>query len=331
MKIAIIKLSAMGDIIHAMVALQFIKQKFPDAKIDWIVEEGFAQILRDNPDINQVLTLNLKSIKNSFFNIFGQIRQVLIYSRNDYDFVIDAQGLAKSAIVAYFLGKNRIGFDSNSTRESIASFFYTKKVSIKYEENVILRNIKVICESLGIFIGRDQLEAKKPFLFFADKNFAQCLSKDKKNILLVLGASKPNKIYPKENFAKIVENLDANFICVWANDFEKEAADYLSQNFQNAITCSKLSLDSLKSLISKVDLVIGGDTGPTHMAWGLNIASICIFGNTPHNRNTFVGPKNLVVKSSSEVNALKLDKKDFSIAQIDPNEIIKLAKKVLDE
>lgn len=329
MRIAIIKLSAMGDIIHAMVCLQFIKQHYPEAKIDWIAEESFAPILRENQDINQVLTINLKSVKNSFFNIFGQVSQILIYSRNNYDLVIDAQGLLKSAIVAFFLGKKRVGFDRNSIREKIASVFYTSKVAIKYEENVILRNCKVICEPLGIDISRSQIIQKKPFLYYLDKNFASCLEKDKKNILLVLGASKPNKIYPQEKFGKIIDGIEANFICIWANEAEKQMANYLTQNYKNAQICPKLSLDELKSLMSKVDLVIGGDTGPVHMAWGLNIASICIFGNTPHIRNAFVGPKNFVIKSPSQVNALKLDKKDFSINQINPQEIIELAKKGL--
>jgi len=76
-------------------------------------------------------------------------------------------------------------------------------------------------------------------------------------------------------------------------------------------------------------LVIGGDTGPTHMAWALNIPSITIFGNTPQYRNTFITPINRVVKSHTRVNALKLDKSDFSIQEIDPQEVIALAKELL--
>lgn len=64
-KIAIIKLSAMGDIIHSMVALQFIKRKYPNIQIDWFVEDSFSKILENNPDINNIIKLNLKSIKNS--------------------------------------------------------------------------------------------------------------------------------------------------------------------------------------------------------------------------------------------------------------------------
>ena len=76
-------------------------------------------------------------------------------------------------------------------------------------------------------------------------------------------------------------------------------------------------------------MVIGGDTGPTHIAWGMNIPSITIFGNTPAYRNTYETPINKTVKSNSVVNPLKLDKDDFSINEIDSNEIVAIARKLL--
>lgn len=74
MKIVIVKLSALGDIVHAMVALQFVKQARPDVSIDWLVEEGFAGVLQGNPDINQILTVNLKSLKQNKVDFFKEIK-----------------------------------------------------------------------------------------------------------------------------------------------------------------------------------------------------------------------------------------------------------------
>ena len=73
MKVAIVKLSALGDIVHAMVGLQFVRQAFPEITIDWLVEEGFSGVLQGNPDINQILTVNLKSLKKNKANIFNEI------------------------------------------------------------------------------------------------------------------------------------------------------------------------------------------------------------------------------------------------------------------
>ncbi|MDN5050741.1 lipopolysaccharide heptosyltransferase I [Aliarcobacter butzleri] len=329
-RIAIIKLSAMGDIIHAMVALQYIKRQYPNLQIDWFVESAFAPILENNPDINEIIKLDLKSIKKDKKEIINQIKLIKKYKNNSYDLVIDAQGLIKSAIVSFFLGKNRVGFSKNSTREKLASFFYTKKVDIAYDKNAIERNVKVLSQALNFEITKDDILNKKAFLFYKNENevIYEYLSKDKKNVLFVIGASWPSKMYSKEKFAKIINNLDENCLITWGNEAEKDIADFIA-NISKAKVLPKLDLNSLKAIMSKVDLVIGNDTGPTHMAWALNIPSITLFGNTPGYRNTYITNTNKIIESKSIVNPFKLDRNDFSIKEIDENEIINTAKGLL--
>ncbi|MFW3342141.1 lipopolysaccharide heptosyltransferase I [Aliarcobacter butzleri] len=329
-RIAIIKLSAMGDIIHAMVALQYIKKQYPNLKIDWFVESAFAGVLENNPDINEIIKLDLKSIKKDKKEIINQIKLIKKYKTNSYDLVIDAQGLIKSAIVSFFLGKNRVGFSKNSTREKLASFFYTKKVDIAYDKNAIERNVKVLSQALNFEITKDDILNKKPFLFYKNENevIYEYLSKDKKNVLFVIGASWPSKMYSKEKFAKIINNLDENCLITWGNEAEKDVADFIV-NISKAKVLPKLDLNSLKAIMSKVNLVIGNDTGPTHMAWALNIPSITLFGNTPGYRNTYITNMNKIIESKSIVNPFKLDRNDFSIKEIDENEIINMAKGLL--
>jgi heptosyltransferase-1 len=325
MKIAIVKLSAMGDIIHAMVALQYLKQAKPNLQIDWIIEEGFREILEHNPHIDNILTVNLKSIKKDKMALLEEIKKVKSYAKNNYDLVIDAQGLLKSAITAKLLGKKVAGFSKNSIRESVASYFYRQKVEITYEENAIERNVKVIAEPLGITITKEQLLDKEPFLFFeANKKT------EKEYILFVVGASLSNKIYPQEHFLEIAKALHKKIIVIWANEYEKEVATYLSESVEEVLCSPKLNLNELKETVANAKLVIGGDTGPTHMAWALNIPSITLFGNTPQERNTYLTPINRVLKSDSIVDPLKLDKNDFSIKEIPPQEVINLAKELLN-
>ena len=329
-RIAIIKLSAMGDIIHAMVALQYIKKQYPNLQIDWFVESAFAPILENNPDINEIIKLDLKSIKKDKKEIINQIKLIKKYKKNSYDLVIDAQGLIKSAIVSFFLGKSRVGFSKNSTREKLASFFYTKKVDIAYDKNAIERNVKVLSQALNFEITKNDILNKKPFLFYKNENevIYEYLSKDKKNVLFVIGASWPSKMYSKEKFAKIINNLDENCLITWGNEAEKDIADFIA-NISKAKVLPKLDLNSLKAIMSKVDLVIGNDTGPTHMAWALNTPSITLFGNTPGYRNTYITNINKIIESKSIVNPFKLDRNDFSIKEIDENEIINTAKGLL--
>jgi heptosyltransferase-1 len=181
LKVAIVKLSAMGDIIHAMVALEFIKKHNPNIKIDWIVESAFVAVLEGNPNIDNILELNLKSIKKNKAEIFNQIKAAKSYAKNSYDLVIDAQGLLKSAITAKLLGKKIAGFSKNSIREKIASYFYNIKVDISYAANTIDRNAKVLSKPLGFSISKEDILNKSAFLFFKDsKKVDDILAKDKK-------------------------------------------------------------------------------------------------------------------------------------------------------
>ncbi len=318
----------MGDIIHAMVALQYIKQAKPNIQIDWIVEQGFAQILENNPHINNILTVNLKSIKKDKITIFSEIKKIRTYSKNNYDLVIDAQGLIKSSITSKLLGKAIAGFSKTSIREGIASYLYKHKVNIAYEKNAIERNIKVLCEPLGIDITQEQILNKEKFLYFNTSNKLPIVIEN--YIVFVVGASVTNKIYPKEKFLEVAKRLNEKTLVIWANDYEKEVALYLEKSLKNVIASPKLNLDELKRVISKAKIVIGGDTGPTHMAWALNVPSVTIFGNTPEYRNTYITPINKVVKSKTKVDPLNLDKSDFSIQKISTHKVILLAKELLN-
>ncbi len=331
MKIAIVKLSAMGDIIHAMVALQFIKKAKPNIQIDWIVEQRFKQVLENNPHIDNILTVNLKAIKTDKLALFSEIKEVKTYAKNNYDWVIDAQGLIKSALTAKLLGKNIAGFSKNSIREGVASYFYKQKVDIAYDANTIDRNAKVMSEPLDIEITSQIIINKEPFLFYDDTNkeLKEYLSTEKKNIIFVIGSTWESRNYPKEKFVAIANELKENVLVAWGGDEEHEKAQWIEANSPYAKALPKINLNDLKAVIAKSDLLIGNDTGPTHMAWGLNVPSITIFGPTPINR-VYQTPINKVIKSNSKVNHYKLNKEDYSIYEIDEKEIIAIAKELLN-
>jgi len=332
MKIAIVKLSAMGDIIHAMAALQFIKQHLPDSQIDWIVEQGFAGVLEDNPHINHILPINLKALKNNPLQLISEVKSLRDYAGNDYDIVIDAQGLIKSAMTGKLLGSGNLwGFSKSSIREKEASYFYRHSVEIAYHANTIDRNMRVLSEPLGFSISKDEILDKEPFLYYQeDEHIDNYLSEDKKNIIFVVGSTWESRNYPKEKFAQVANKLQENILIVWGSDTEKETAEWIAYTSVYSTVVPRLSYNALKALIAKSDLVIGNDTGPTHMAWGLNVASITIFGPTPINR-VYQTAINKVVKSSSRIDHYNLDKNDFSISEIDAMEIVEISRQLLND
>ena len=329
MKIAIVKLSALGDIVHAMVALQFIRQAYPDAVIDWVVEQGFAPLLADNPDIRKVLPVNLKALKTDKSRLFSEIARIRAYAQEHYDDVIDAQGLIKSALVARSLSRNCTGFDRHSIRESLAACFYHQQVACSYDANTIDRNVRVLTQPLGLQISSEQIFAKKPFLYYQtpEQSLDEWFRLDQPNVLYVIGSTWPSRNYPKQQFADVIKGLDANHLLVWGSAQEHQDAEWIAAH-SKARVMPKLSLNDLKAAIARSDLLIGNDTGPTHMAWGLNRPSITLFGPTPVSR-VYQTPINLVLKSPSIVNPFKLDKNDFSIGQISADSIIHLARSLL--
>jgi len=328
-KIAIVRLSALGDIVNTAVVLQFIKLNFPHAKIDWITEEVFAPLLMNHPFINDVHTINLKQLKKD--KSMSKLLQTVSYLKNigEFDIIIDIQGLIKSAIVARLIGKNTHGFDKNSSREPLSALFYKTTSNIAYSENVVKRNCFVVSDGLGFDITDEMILNKKP-IFEHLKNRYHYEKKDngKKNIAIVIGASWESKKYPKESVAQLCNKLQQNCIILWGNEIEKEYGMWICEHSKFATLAPKLSLTELISFISNVDLVIGNDTGPTHMAWAQNIPSITLFGPTT-TRMIYETPINIGIKSSSKVDINKIDKNDFSIEDIKVEDILYSAQELL--
>jgi len=324
-RVAIVRLSALGDIVNSAVILQFIHSKFPDAKIEWITEEVFAPLLQNHPLIYAVHTLNLKQLKKS--KSFSSLKRSIskLHSLGEFDIIIDIQGLLKSAIVAKLIGPNTHGFDKNSAREGIASYLYKTTSHIEYDENIVKRNTHLVSDGLGFVIDDEMLLNKKPIFKTIDYRLG---NSDKINIAIVIGASWESKKYPKESVAKLCDELKENCIIIWGSETEKEDAIWICENSSYATLAPKLSLTELVALISNVDLLIGNDTGPTHMAWAQNIPSITLFGPTT-TRMIYETPINIGIKSSSKVDIYKIDKNDFSIKDIPTKDITTKAKELL--
>lgn len=328
-RIALVRLTALGDIINGTVVLQLIKKHYPDAQIEWFCEAAFAPVLEGHPDLVEVHAVPIKKIKKE--RDFALLKETVsaLKASGPFDRIIDMQGLIKSAVVARLVGRNTHGFDRASARESLASRFYKSHSHIAYEENVIRRNIDVVAQALGFKVSDGEILAKAPC--FAAQPRPAFLAPDKKNIAFVLGASWPSKEYPKEKFAELALDLDeARCILIWGSEREQEYADFVSRNAPNAVVAPRLSLSGLRAVIEHCDLTIGNDTGPTHLAWAMNRPSITLFGPT-NTRMIYETPINLACESDSKVDINKIDKNDFSIRTIPVEAIAKKARRLLGQ
>ena len=281
--------------------------------------------MENNPHINQIHTVNLNSIKRdkSLKLLFTEVSKVRKFGQ--YDVVIDLQGLIKSMIITKFISsRKKVGFDKNSNRERLASFFYNQKVAIGYDQNSIERYVKLTSEALRIKITKDDIINKELYLFSKSK----FLIPQTPYIVLVIGSTWQSRNYPKEKFMQIAQAIKKSCIVIWGNEKEKEKAEWMSSESNYIQVMPKLSLDDLKHVIDHASLLIGNDTGPSHMSWALNIPSIILYGPTPIER-AFQTPINTVLSSNSKIDHYKLDKNDFSIKEIKVSDVVKIAKELL--
>lgn len=317
LKIAIVKLSALGDIVHAAIVLQFIKKHCPNTHITWLVDARFASLLKDHPLIDELVILPLKeSFKKSY---------KIIKTLGKFDKVIDLQGLFKSAVVAKLLGKEIYGFSRESVKEKIAARLYRHKFKIDYNENIIVRNLSLVGYALNFNFDRDEILKKSPCFEICKKIKNES---GKKRVLIAAFASEESKIYDKfKDVIRLLEGCEI-YLCYGSESEKARAEAIISGTFAKLL--EKLSIKDMIDFIASCDLVIGNDSGLTHLAWAVNRPSITLFGNRPSHRNAYVTDKNLVVDMGKEIDARSIDKNDFCIREIYPETVANFAKRLLN-
>lgn len=326
-------------------AIQFIRKHIANAHISWFCDARFEQIARLLAGVDEVVALPLKDKK--FLKSFEILRQ----KQGQFDIIIDLQGLLKSALVSRSLGKNIFGFDRFSTKEGLASIFYTHKYSCNYGKNIILRNLELCGFALNFSFDEKEILAKEPCFLknsrIPDKNSR--ISSDEsripnkkskipnknsripnKKILIAPFASESSKCYA--HFASVIKGAKefAQCFLVAGSEIEREKAAKLASS--GATLLAPLDLAQILEFMDTCDLIIGNDSGITHLAWAQNCATITLFGNRSGTRNAFATPKNLIIQATPkhEIDAFHIDKSDFCINDIDPAQIIAKAKGLCD-
>ena len=305
-------------------AIQFIRKHIANAHISWFCDARFEQIARLLAGVDEVVALPLKDKK--FLKSFEILRQ----KQGQFDIIIDLQGLLKSALVSRSLGKNIFGFDRFSAKEGLASMFYTHKYSCNYDKNIILRNLELCAFALNFSFDEKEILAKEP-CFLKNSRIPDKNSRiPSKKILIAPFASESSKCYA--HFASVIKGAKefAQCFLVAGNKLERKKATKLASS--GATLLAPLDLAQILEFMDTCDLIIGNDSGITHLAWAQNCATITLFGNRSGARNAFATPKNLIIQATPkhEIDAFHIDKSDFCINDIDPAQIIAKAKGLCD-
>ncbi|RWC26117.1 lipopolysaccharide heptosyltransferase I [Mesorhizobium sp.] len=277
MKVLIVKTSSMGDVIHTFPAVEDARLNRPDVTFDWCVEEAFAGIVALHPAIDRIHTVAIRRWRKALFGgatwrEVAALRRTLRDCR--YDLVIDAQGLLKSALVARQAGAPIAGFDRASAREPSATLFYDVTYAVPRGLHAIERTRRLFGLALGYQPDLSILDSGvvPPAGTLADITG--------KTAFLLHGTSREDKKWPIDDWietARLLIERGMTPVTTWSNEREKAVAEAIAKAVPSTIMVPKSPLADIAAFIGRSELVIGADTGLTHLASAFGLPTVAVF------------------------------------------------------
>lgn len=285
--ILLVKLSSMGDIVHSFPALSDAMDH--GHRFDWVVEEAFADLAAQHPAVDRVIPFGLrrwrKQLSTGLPALAGFVREL---RARGYDQVLDAQGLMKSAFLARATGASvRMGLARQSARESIASLFYNRGVHVSWELHAIDRLRELFAQSLGYSV--DLTQTVQTGL----SDHAVPAAVETPATVLVHGTTWPSKELPAVVWRGVIDNLltvGHRVVILSGSAKEYEFAQQLAGSQVNVAAREPGSLLSAFEQIKAAQLVIGVDSGLTHLAAVLGRPVVGLYGSTSEVRTGARGP-----------------------------------------
>jgi heptosyltransferase-1 len=285
MRVLLIKTSSMGDVLHALPALTDAMHAIPGIRFDWVVEEAFQEIPSWHPAVDRVIPVALRrwrrhplqALWSGEWNAFKRALK-----NRAYDVVLDSQGLIKSAWIARKARGLRIGFDSISARESIASRFYEKTFSVDKNQHAIARQRQIFASALSYRVPD----------VFPDSHLLQFQSTKPRNQRLIFlpGTTWASKEWLESSWrelSKIAVSKGYSVEVVWGNSKERQAAARIVEGY--GVVLPKMTLGQLAERISEAGGVVGVDSGLAHLAAALGVPAITLYGATDAAQTGAVG------------------------------------------
>jgi heptosyltransferase-1 len=325
-RLLIVRLSAMGDVIHALPAVAALRGAFPDAHIGWLIEERWSELLcapgaarrgrrsKARPLVDEVHSVSLKAWGKSLFSVSTAQRIATVW--NDvrgarYDAAVDLQGAIRSALLARWSGA-RVVYGAAEPRESPASLWYARKAFAR-GRHVIEQNLSVV-EAVLRVTGNAQPRnpfpvehspVDLPWDSQAEVRVGRRLEESGVSDFAILnpGAGWGAKRWPAERYGEVALGLAAQGLKSILNygPGEEELANAAQAASQGAALAMSLNLTELIALTRRARLFIGGDTGPLHLAAALRVPVVAIYGPTDPARNGPFGTRSVVLRSAESV------------------------------
>lgn len=280
MNILIVRLGALGDVVHAIPAAAALKRKFPDARIDWLVDRKHREIVDLVTVIDRTIAINSSSLG-------GWIEAVRTLRQTSYTAAIDLQGLLKSAVLARASGAEHvIGFSIYHLREKTARPFYSTTADVG-ADHIIVRNINLL-RAVEVDSAEIEFPLRAPASDVLER-LRERLPDARPFVLINPGAAWPNKRWPPERFSALAsfirDEVGMTPVVVWGPGEETLAHGIVSLSSGAAVEAPPTSVTDLVALTRAASLLISGDTGPLHIATAVGTPVVALFGPTDPARN----------------------------------------------
>jgi lipopolysaccharide heptosyltransferase I len=281
--VLIVRLGALGDLVHAMPAVAALRAAWPDAGIDWLVDGRYAALLELVPGVNRIVVIGGRPGRP----VRSVIRDL---RRARYDLAIDFQGLLKSAALARFAGaRETAGFVAGQLREPLAGVFYTRRIPADDSGHVVRKNLSLV-EALGVGV-REVAAPLKVTASAVPGQVRQLLRVDAGARFAVInpGAGWPNKQWPAGRYGAIAAHLSARHglpsVVTWGPREQALAGEVVAASGGTARTAPSTSIADLVELARAAAVFIAGDTGPMQLAAAVGTPVVGLFGPTNPLRN----------------------------------------------
>lgn len=338
-RILVVRMSSMGDIVHALPAVASLRAAFPRARLDWLVEARWQELIETNPDLSNVIPVDTYAWRGSLFNPATWVSASMVVRGLrgiGYDLSLDFQGLYKSALFARLSGaRERLGFAKELVRESGAARFYTRRIAPPANTHVIELNL-ALAKAAGApeSVVRFPLQARPE-----DDAAVEALLKQnqvREFFVLSPGGGWGAKRWPLERYAMVHNELARRrgwrAVVNAGPDEERQVGKLLAQARVTRPVPLALPMGQLIALLGRARLVISGDTGPLHLAAALGTPVVGLYGPTDPVRNGPYGPRAVVLhhREQARITYKHEDKPSPAMLAITVEEVLAAAERVLE-
>jgi heptosyltransferase-1 len=310
MRVLIVKTSSLGDIIHALPVLEYLRRAAPGATIDWVVDEAFADLLSGNPLIDRLIPVAFRRWKKAPLSITVLKEMICLRAtlrERPYDLVFDLQGNLKSGLICFFSrAPVKVGFSRENQQERLNSLFTNRKVPFQpTDRNAAPRYLRIASAPFSLppesVVPHADIYTSPDDGRYAGQVFDQAAGKPV--ILFHNGTTWTTKLWHAAGWKQLADEIlqrypQSAILLSWGNREELDLAQEIARHAgDRVVVLEKLPLKRFVAVLKRVDLVVGGDTGPIHLAAAVGTPTVSFYRCTDGSLNGPWGSGHRIVQS----------------------------------